>query len=109
MDPQLRKPEPQIPPKGPLVDAFLEGKVGRGNDSAGNFKIFRATDSADLARVQHPQQRRLHLQRELADLIEKYNAVTGLLKETPVAVPVLIPNSSLSTSASGSAAQLTAT
>ena len=73
-----------------------------------------AADAHDLALLQRAQQ--LDLQRgvHVADLVEEQRAAVGQLELaararcTPVATPPSMPNSSLSSSDSGSAAQLSA-
>ena len=75
----------------------------------------RVADRHDLALLQHAQQLGLHRERHLADLVEEDRAAGGGLEQAAVILRRAgerarrWPNSSLSSSVSGSAAQLTAT
>ena len=74
-----------------------------------------AADARELALLEHAQELGLHRQRQLADLVEEQRAAVGGLEQAdlrsraPVKAPFSWPNSSLSSSVSGIAAQLTAT
>ena len=76
----------------------------------------RAADALELALLEHAQQLRLQLERQLADLVEEERAAVGQLEAAraccwtaPVKAPFSWPKSSLSSSVAGIAAQLTAT
>ena len=73
-----------------------------------------AADAADLPLLEHPQQLRLEGQRELADLVQEQRAADrpprirpGSAWTAPVNAPFSWPNSSDSSSCSGSEAQST--
>ena len=74
-----------------------------------------AADGGVLALLQHAQKSRLRLERHVADLVEEQRAAVGLLeaavrpRSAPVKAPFSWPNSSLSSSSRGIAAQLIAT
>ena len=74
-----------------------------------------AADRRDHALLQGPQDFRLHGERHVADLVEKERAAVGIAERArtvaaaPVKAPLIWPNSSLSSSSAGIAAQFTAT
>ena len=55
--------------------------VGRRDDPDVDVEGAREPDGTDLARAQEPQEHRLGLERELADLVEKDGAAVGLSQE----------------------------
>src|SRR5690606_12062271 len=76
------------------------------------LRLHRA-DPADLALLQHAQQARLGIQRQLADLVQEQGAAVGGLHQAGATgagageAPFSWPNSSDSIRVSGMAAQLT--
>src|SRR6187402_2793045 len=88
----------------------------RGDDHP-NVGLLRAIapEPLVLALLEQPKQLGLHLERELADLVQENRAVLGLLEAAmrraaaPVKAPFSCPNSSLSKSVLGIALQFTFT
>src|SRR5258708_31901106 len=89
--------------------------VGRCNHTHVHFHRHVAADALELALLQHAQQLLLRAERHLADLVQEDRALvrgfeaTLMLGHRPVKEPFSWPKSSLSSSVSGSAAQLTFT
>jgi hypothetical protein len=90
-------PVVEVLAKGALVDRALEVAVGRRDEADVEPDLALAADRPDLALLEGAQELRLERERQLADLV------------APVNAPFTCPNSSLSSSASGIAAQFTVT
>ena len=61
----------------PLVDHLLEVGVGRGDDADVDVDRPRLAERVDLARLEEAQQLGLHVERDLADLVEEERAAGG--------------------------------
>ena len=67
-------------------DLGAQVAVRRGDDAHGDLAVARAAHGAHGALVERAQQRRLHLGRQLADLVEEQRAAVGLLERArPIA------------------------
>ena len=109
------EPEEQIRPEESLLNQDRQILV-RGRDAADVNGAGRLrADRADLPLLQHAQKLALQDRRKVADLVEKNRSLWASTNSprwavaAPVNAPRACPNSSLSSSSSGSAAQLTAT
>ena len=82
------QPVVQILPKRARRDLWIEFAVRRGDDADVDPRAHAiGADALDLAGLEKPEQRRLHAQAHLADLVEKHRAVGGGL-ENPRLVPI---------------------
>jgi hypothetical protein len=102
--------EPTGGDRGPQVD------VGRRDHPDVDRALGGGADPPHPPLLQGAVELHLHRQRQLGDLVEEDRAAVGLLEQArgdrrsaPVKLPRTWPNSSLSSSASGIAPQLTAT
>ena len=68
--------------KALLVDLVLEVAVRRGDDARVERDLLVRANGADLALLERAQQLRLHVDRELADLVEEERAARRLDEET---------------------------
>ena len=59
---------------------LLEVAVGRRDDADVDLDRLAAADALELALLQHAQQLDLHLQRQVADLVEEQRAAVGQLE-----------------------------
>ena len=90
----------------------FEVAVGRRDDPDVDVHGFRASEPLDLPLLEHAQQLDLDVERQVADLVEKNRRVSAsskrpiCLASAPVNAPFSRPNSSLSMSVLGIAAQL---
>ena len=64
------------------VDLLDEPAIGRRDDADVDRDALGATDSLDLAAIDRAQQLRLHVEGELADLVEEQRASRGRLEGT---------------------------
>ena len=64
----------------PSRDLLLEIAVRRGDDAHVDLDRLAAADPLELALLQDAQQLDLHVQRELADLVEEQRAAVGQLE-----------------------------
>src|SRR5207253_1219460 len=70
-----------------VVHLALEASVRRGDDADVDLTGARLPDAADLLRLERAQELRLHLERQLADLVEENGAALGRLERAhPIAV-----------------------
>ena len=115
MNPEHRDTIVQVFAKPAVGDRTLEVAVGGGNETDVGLERRRAADPLVLPFLQHAKELGLHGRRQLADLVEEQRAAgrqleaPALRRSAPVKAPRSWPNSSDSTSVSGSAAQLSAT
>ena len=113
-DGRYREAEQQVPPEDTLGGGGFEVHVGRGHDPGVDPPRHAGADPGDLALLQHPQQLRLHGQRQLAHLVQQQRAARRGSNQpicdfrAPVKAPFSWPNSSDSTRDSVSAPQFTA-
>ena len=97
-----------------LLDRLLERLGGGGDDADVHLARLAPADPADLALLEHAEQLGLQVERQVADLVEQQRALVRQLEQAgrsavaPVNAPFAWPNSSLSSSCSGIAAQLMA-
>ena len=106
----------QVLAEAPRPDLRLEVAVGGGHDPRLHRNGAGRAQPGDPPLLQHPEQLGLRGERQLADLVEEQRARAPAASNAPFRValapvnaPRSWPNSSLSTSCSGSAAQLMAT
>ena len=78
---QHLEPEVQIGAKGTGGHHVVQVPVGGGDEPRRDGTRPRAADSAHLPALQHRQQARLKLQRQLSDLVQVHGAVLGCLDE----------------------------
>jgi len=115
INPKHIQPIKQVLAKPPALNLPCEIAVRRGDQSNVNLNRLRPAHALQHPLLQDAQQLRLRRLRQLGDLIEKQRALVGKLelpsrcRSAPVNAPRSCPNSSLSISVSGSAAQLTDT
>ncbi len=64
----------------PLPPRALQVAVGRGDHAHVDAQAARTADALELALLQHAQQLRLRLGRQLADLVEEQRAAVGQLE-----------------------------
>ena len=124
--PLAQRRQAQLEPRQPVVEIDAEGRAAgprpRGRAASSPPRAPRtgelagAADAPQPPGLQHAQQLRLQVERQLADLVEDQRAARRLLEPAraaapaaPVKAPRSWPNSSLSASSRGSAPQLTAT
>ena len=93
---------------------FFKILIGRDNNPHIGFDGFSAADPLKFLELNHAKKLNLQIQRKIADLIQKdasrrWPAQNGpaCVPSAPVNAPFSWPNSSLSSSVSGSAVQLT--
>src|SRR5262249_30573192 len=67
-------------PEGLFRDGLLEGLVGRGDHAYVDTERPRPTDTLELLLLEHAQQLRLQVEREVADLVEKERAAVRQLE-----------------------------
>src|SRR5688500_3820769 len=72
----------EIGPERAFAHRAPQVAVGGGYDAAARDATLGLADALVLAILQHAQQLRLHLERQLADLVEEQGAVGGILEET---------------------------
>src|SRR5262245_4131922 len=65
-----------------FVDQSLERLIGRGYDADFYADALRAAQALEDAGLQHAQEPTLYLQRDLADLVQKYRAAVGQLESS---------------------------
>lgn len=70
----------QIFAKLAIGHSFLQILVGGGDDPHIHLHRLVAADPVELAIGQHPQQPGLHIQRHVANLVEKQGTAVGLLE-----------------------------
>src|ERR1700745_800350 len=66
----------------PLRNLLGEVAIGGGEDADVHLDVARVSHAADLALLQRPQERRLQLQRQFADLVEQQRPAVGLLEQS---------------------------
>jgi hypothetical protein len=71
----------QVLAEGPLLDHVLEVAVGGGHHADVDPGRARVADAPHLALLQHAEELRLQLERELADLVEEEGAAVGRLDQ----------------------------
>ena len=113
---ERRSVDGQIRSKVAGIDHRRQVAIGRGDQPDVHAQRPARADAFELAFLQRPKQLRLHVERQIADLVEEQRAAVGDLQpaearrvragERPRA---RCPNSSLSTSPDGMAALLTRT
>src|SRR6185503_19003619 len=64
------------------LDLALQLAFGRGHDAGLRADRLVAADAPELAGLEHAQQLRLHVERELTDLVEEHGAAPGELERT---------------------------
>src|ERR1700722_3442148 len=74
------QPVVQIRAEPPLMDQVIEVVIGGGNDAHLGLTRAVTTDRLKLAVLQHTEQLGLHLQRQIADLVEKKRTAVCQLK-----------------------------
>ena len=74
------EPVEQIAAEAPLPHFLVQIAVGGGDDAHVDVDRPRAAEPLDLAVLQHAQQLRLQLERQLADLVEEDRAAVGQLE-----------------------------
>ena len=105
----------QVRPELSGPDRLLEILVGGGDHPHVNLDGLRGADALHVPVLQHPQQLGLRLLRQVADPVEEHCAamgdfeLAGLAGDGAREGAFLVPKSSLSTSASGRAAESTGT
>ena len=80
MDREDVQPVEQVRPELLLLDELAEIAVGRRDQPRVAAQRARAAQPLELALLQHAQQLRLQLQRDLADLVEEHGALVGQLE-----------------------------
>ena len=107
---------PEVFAEAARLHLLEEVAIGRGDDARVGLERDVAADALELAVLEHAQQLGLQVQRQLADFVEEERGAVGDLEPTlaasrprPVNAPFSCPNSSLSMSVGGSAAQFTRT
>ena len=97
----------------PCLHRFFEVAVGRRDDPHVDADVARAADALERLLLEEAQQLGLQRRRHLADLVEEHRAAVGRARAGPrfccrasVNAPRSWPNSSLSSSVSGSAEQV---
>ena len=96
------------------LPCLLEIDVGGGKETEFGLDRFGAADALDLAFLNRPEQLRLEVEPQIADLVEKQRAAVAssnlpsCCRCAPVNAPRSCPKSSLSASSRGIAAQFTA-
>ena len=99
----------QIGAEPPLLDLVLEIAIRGGNDADIHMDVRGAADPLECLLFQKPQQLGLQQRHHLADFVEKDRAAVRRFNQAPfwrsapVNAPRSCPNSSLSSSVSGSA------
>ncbi len=71
------QPVEQVGAEAPLLDLVAQRSVGRRDDPHVDRDRLRAADRKHRAFLQHAQQLRLHLRRELGDLVQEERAAAG--------------------------------
>ena len=74
------EPVEQILAEAAARDLLLEVAVGRGDEAHVDVDRLDAADALELALLQRAQQLDLHLDRDLADLVEEQRAAVGELE-----------------------------
>ena len=98
-----------------VANPLLQVAVRGGDDPGVDANRCRAAEPLELPLLEHPQQLHLDVDRQIANLVEEHRRVIGdlepadLPRHAPVKAPRSRPNSSLSMSVAGMAAQLTRT
>src|SRR5690606_20385812 len=80
------EPVIEILAEAPGGDLFGEAPVGRGDDADIDRLGDAATESLELARLDHAQQLDLRVQRQLTDLVEEQGGAVGVLEAADMAV-----------------------
>ena len=103
----------QIRAEPPFVDLFLEIAIGRRDHPDIDMDVGRSADALERLLFEKPQQLGLEQRHHLADFVEKHRAAVRrsrssprFCRSAPVNAPRSCPNSSLSSSVSGSAEQV---
>ena len=78
----------EILPEGLFVDHIQQIPVGSGDDAHVDRDGPGAAHPGDLHFLQHPQQMDLHLQGQVADLVEENGSVVGALKDAHFSLPL---------------------
>ncbi len=110
------QPVIQILPEFARLDRLLQVLVGRSDHPRVERQQAVSSQPFEFALLQHPQQLGLQQRSHLPDFVEEQRPVLGRLRTcpsctptAPVNAPFSWPNNSLSSKASGMAAQLMAT
>ena len=74
------QPVVEVLAEAALADLVLELAVGRGDQPHVHLDRPVAADALELALLEHPQELRLQVQRQLADLVEEERAAVGELE-----------------------------
>ena len=74
------EPIEEILAEAPRLDLGLEIAVGRGDDAHVDAVRLHAADALELALLERAQELHLHLERDLADLVEEQRAAVGELE-----------------------------
>ena len=80
LDARDRQAEVQVGAKRPLVDLGAQIAVRRRDDADIDLDVFLAAEAAKRAAFEHAEQRRLHGQRQLTDLVEEDRAAVRQLE-----------------------------
>ena len=114
-DEEDAEPVVEILAEAARLDRRLEVPVRRRDDADVDPPGVRRSDALEFAFFEDAQERRLHIERQIADFVEEERPLSASSKRpcrvatAPVNAPRSWPNSSLSIKLAGSAAQLTRT
>src|SRR6266404_549774 len=80
LDREHVQPVEEVGPEGVVLDRGLQIPIGGGDDPHVDLDRPARTDALELPLLEHPQERKLGVRRQIADLIEEYGAAIGELE-----------------------------